>query len=212
LNASKRIDPGEVRVRASQTVKSVKTNPLREQLLFLRGLIANPTGVGAIAPSSPALARAVAAQVDPARQGPVLELGPGTGSMTRELLARGIAPERMVAIEWDANFAKTIAAEFPGVKVIRGDAFDLDGTLPKRGLTQFAAIVSGIPLLNHPAEKRSALVEAAFHRLAPGAPLIQFSYGFRPPVKPPAGIIVRLAAYVWMNLPPATVWVYRRRS
>ena len=196
-------------MRAGQSIKS---NPLREQLLFLRGLIANPTGVGAIAPSSPALARAVAAQVDPRIEGPVLELGPGTGSMTRELLARGIAPDRMVAIEWDANFAKTIAAEFPGVKVIRGDAFDLDGTLPKRGCQQFAAIVSGIPLLNHPAEKRCALVEAAFRRLAPGAPMIQFSYGFRSPVKPPPDIVARFAAFVWMNLPPATVWVYRRRN
>lgn len=196
-------------MRAGQ---SVKTNPLREQLLFLRGLIANPTGVGAIAPSSPALARAVAAQIDPGRDGPVLELGPGTGSMTRELLARGIAPERMIAIEWDADFARTIAAEFPGVKVIRGDAFDLDGTLPKRGLQQFAAIVSGIPLLNHSKEKRCALVEAAFRRLAPGAPMIQFSYGLSAPVKPPPEISVRLAAFVWKNLPPATVWVYRRRG
>ena len=196
-------------MRAGQ---SVKTNPLREQLLFLRGLIANPTGVGAIAPSSPALARAVAAQIDPGRDGPVLELGPGTGSMTRELLARGIAPERMIAIEWDADFARTIAAEFPGVKVIRVDAFDLDGTLPKRGLQQFAAIVSGIPLLNHSKEKRCALVEAAFRRLAPGAPMIQFSYGLSAPVKPPPEISVRLAAFVWKNLPPATVWVYRRRG
>ena len=196
-------------MRAGQSVKS---NPLREQLLFMRGLIANPTGVGAIAPSSPALARAVAAQVDPRVEGPVLELGPGTGSMTRELLARGIAPERMVAIEWDANFAKAIAREFQGIKVIRGDAFDLDGTLPKRGYSRFAAIVSGIPLLNHPAERRRALLEAGFRRLAPGAPMIQFSYGFRAPVKPPSGISVRLAAYVWKNLPPATVWVYRRRG
>lgn len=196
-------------MRAGQ---SVKTNPLREQLLFLRGLIANPTRVGAIAPSSPALARAVAAQIDPGIDGPVLELGPGTGSMTRELLARGIAPERMIAIEWDADFARAIAAEFPGVKVIRGDAFDLAGTLPKRGLPQFAAIVSGIPLLNHSKEKRCALVEAAFRRLAPGAPMIQFSYGLSAPVKPPPEISVRLAAFVWKNLPPATVWVYRRRG
>lgn len=196
-------------MRAGQSVKS---NPLREQLLFWRGLIANPTGVGAIAPSSPALARAVAAQVDPSLSGPVLELGPGTGSMTRELLARGIAPERMVLIEWDANFARTIAGEFPGAKVIRGDAFDLDGTLPKSGFRQFAAIISGIPLLNHPTERRCALVEAAFRRLAPGAPMIQFSYGFRAPVKPPPEISVRFAAFVWKNLPPATVWVYRRRG
>ncbi len=196
-------------MRAGQ---SVKTNPFRQQLLFLRGLIANPLAVGAIAPSSPALARAVAAQVDPALEGPVLELGPGTGSMTRELLARGITPERMVLIEWDPNFARTIAAEFPGVKVIRGDAFDLDGTLPKVGFRQFAAIVSGIPLLNHSLAKRSALVEAAFRRLAPGAPMIQFSYGLSAPVKPPPEISVRSAAFVWKNLPPATVWVYRRRT
>jgi phosphatidylethanolamine/phosphatidyl-N-methylethanolamine N-methyltransferase len=209
LIASRGQELGEARVRAGQSIKS---NPLREQLLFLRGLIANPTGVGAIAPSSPALARAVAAQVDPRIEGPVLELGPGTGSMTRELLARGIAPERMVAIEWDANFAKTIASEFPGVTVIRGDAFDLDGTLPERGYQQFAAIISGIPLLNHPAQKRCALVEAAFRRLSPGAPMIQFSYGLTSPVKPPPDIVVRCAAFVWMNLPPATVWVYRHRS
>ena len=142
----------------------------------------------------------------------MLELGPGTGSMTRELLKRGIAAERMVAIEWDANFARTIAAEFPGVKVIRGDAFDLDGSLPKLGYEQFAAIVSGIPLLNHPAGKRCALVQAAFRRLKPGAPMIQFSYGLFAPVKPLRGISVRRAAYIWMNLPPASVWVYRKRG
>lgn len=195
-------------MRASQSVKS---NPLREQLLFLRGLIANPTGVGAIAPSSPALARAVAAQVDPRRDGPVLELGPGTGSMTRELIARGIAPERMVAIEWDRHFAKALADEFPAIRVIRGDAFDLDGNLPRRS-GPFAAIISGIPLLNHSLEKRRALVEAAFRHLVPGGPLIQFSYGFHSPVKAPPEISVRLAAFVWKNLPPATVWVYRRRN
>jgi phosphatidylethanolamine/phosphatidyl-N-methylethanolamine N-methyltransferase len=197
------------KLRAGQ---SVKDNPLREQLLFLRGLIANPVNVGAIAPSSPALARAVAAQVDPCSDGPVLELGPGTGSMTRELLKRGIAAERMVAIEWDANFARTMAAEFPQIRVIRGDAFDLDGTLPRNGYEQFAAIISGIPMLNHTMEKRRALVDAAFRRIHPGGPMIQFSYGLFAPVKPPRGISVRRAAYVWANLPPASVWVYRKRG
>src|SRR5437588_750298 len=77
---------------------------------------------------------------------------------------------------------------------------------------RFAAIVSGIPLLNHGIDKRRALVESAFRWLAPGGPLIQFSYGFHSPVKPPPDISVRLAAFVWKNLPPATVWVYRRRN
>jgi len=190
---------------------SVKTNPFQEELRFLRGLIASPRSVGAIAPSSPALARAVAAQVDPARPGPILELGPGTGSMTREILARGVSPERMTVIECDENFAQAITDQFPGVHVIEGDAFDLDVTLGKKFSQAFAAIVSGIPLLNHPIEKRRALVETAFRRLAPGAPLIQFSYGFHSPVTPPHGVTVNLVAFVWKNLPPATVWVYRRR-
>ncbi|MGZ5939428.1 MAG: class I SAM-dependent methyltransferase, partial [Rhizomicrobium sp.] len=78
--------------------------PFEEELQFLRGLIASPRGVGAIAPSSPALARAVAAQVDPAKPGPILELGPGTGAITKELLGRGVAPERLTLIEYDPDF------------------------------------------------------------------------------------------------------------
>jgi phosphatidylethanolamine/phosphatidyl-N-methylethanolamine N-methyltransferase len=190
---------------------SVKTNSFQEELRFLRGLIANPRSVGAIAPSSPSLARAVAAQVDPGSRGPVLELGPGTGAMTREILARGVSPDRMILIEADPEFAKQIVREFPGVHVIRGDAFDLDGTLGRLVSQPFAAVISGIPLLNHSLAKRNALIDGAFRRLAPGAPLVQFSYGFGSPVPPPAGITVRLAAFVWKNLPPARVWVYRRR-
>jgi phosphatidylethanolamine/phosphatidyl-N-methylethanolamine N-methyltransferase len=191
--------------------EAAKPNPLQEQLRFLRGLITSPRRVGAIAPSSPFLARAVAAQLDPAKRGSVLELGPGTGAMTREILARGISPARMVVIEYDPEFARQIADGFPGVHVIEGDAFDLDATLGERFPQPFAAIVSGIPLLNHSVEKRNALLDAAFRRLMPGGPLIQFSYGFNSPIPPPPGVSVKLAAFVWKNLPPAKVWVYRQR-
>jgi len=191
--------------------EAAKSSPLQEELRFLRGLLASPRRVGAIAPSSPFLARAVAAQLDPAKRGPVLELGPGTGSMTREILARGISPARLVVIEYDPDFARQIAGGFPGVHVVEGDAFDLDASLGERFAQPFAAIVSGIPLLNHPVQKRNALLEAAFRRLMPGAPLIQFSYGFSSPISPPSDIAVKRAAYVWKNIPPASVWVYRRR-
>ena len=190
---------------------SVKVKPFEDELRFLRGLIASPKGVGAIAPSSPALARAVAAQVDVGRPGPVLELGPGTGSMTRALLASGVAAERLTLIEYDPDFAQLIRGRFPGVHVISGDAFDLDRTLGKKNGEPFAAVISGIPLLNHPVERRYQLVNAALDRLTPGAPLIQFSYGFMPPVPAPSGASVHRAAFVLKNLPPAHVWVYRRK-
>ncbi|MFL6690665.1 MAG: class I SAM-dependent methyltransferase [Alphaproteobacteria bacterium] len=180
-----------------------------EHLNFLRGLILRPKNVGAITPSSPALARAIAAQVDPSRPGPVLELGPGTGVVTEALVERGVAEDRLVAIEYDPDFAKMVGERFPRARVMQGDAFRfaelLDGTVTE----PYAAIVSGLPLLNFLVETRRTLIEAALARLAPGAPYIQFSYGTKPSIPPTNRYTVKRAALVWKNLPPARVWVYR---
>src|ERR1700679_258790 len=184
------------------------SNTAAEHLHFLRGLIARPRNVGAIAPSSPALARAIARQIDPSVPGPVLELGPGTGVVTQALIERGIAPGRITAIEYDADFARLVAGRFPGVRVVQGDAFDLKKTLGNG--EAFAAIVSGLPLLNHPVERRRALINGALAKLKPGAPYIQFSYATKPPIPAPTGATVKRAALILMNLPPARVWVYRR--
>lgn len=186
-------------------------NPLAEQFEFLRGLIARPKGVGAIMPSSPALARAIAAEIDPALPGPILELGPGTGAVTEALIERGIAPSRITVIEYDPDFATCVSARCPGVKVIRGDAFHLGETLGDINGAPYAGVISGLPLLNWPMAARRALIEDAFHRLSPGAPLVQFSYGLTPPVPASDGFAVRRAAVVWANIPPARVWVYRAR-
>lgn len=186
------------------------TDNLSDNLRFLRALIARPKAIGAIAPSSRGLARAIARQIDPTRPGPVLELGPGTGVITAALLERGIEPHRLTAIEYDPHFAAALAARFHGMHVVQGDAFDLARTLNGRDKEPFAAIVSGLPLLNFPMASRRALVDGALARLAPHAPLIQFSYGMHAPVVPPSGHSVARVAFVWANLPPARVWVYRR--
>jgi phosphatidylethanolamine/phosphatidyl-N-methylethanolamine N-methyltransferase len=183
--------------------------PLEEQLRFLRAVFARPRNVGAIAPSSPGLARAIAREIDPKKPGTVLELGPGTGVVTAALIERGIEPERITAIEYDAEFATLVARRFPGVHVIRGDAFELAHTLGSGSGQRFIGIVSGIPLLNHPPERRQKLVKSALAQIEPGSPFVQFSYGTRPPIVPPAGAYVTRTALVWRNLPPARVWVYR---
>ncbi len=194
--------------RSARLISGLKgSHRLKEELQFLRGLVANPRSVGAVAPSSPFLARAVAAQMDLKLTGPILELGPGTGAITREILNRGISPSRLTVIEYDPEFAKEIAARFSGVNVIVGDAFNLE---PLINGAQFAAVVSGIPLLNFTPEKRETLVRSSLERLKPGGPMIQFSYGFTAPVQAPAGATVRQAAFIWRNIPPARVWVYRR--
>ena len=185
-------------------------NTAAEHLNFIRGLIVRPKNVGALVPSSPALAKAIAAQVDVSRPGPVLELGPGTGVVTEALIERGVAEERLIAIEYDPDFTKLVARRFPRARVLRGDAFQfarmLDGTVEQ----PYAAIVSGLPLLNFPVETRRELIEAALARLTPGAPYIQFSYGTKPSIPGTDRYTVKRAALVWKNLPPARVWVYRK--
>jgi phosphatidylethanolamine/phosphatidyl-N-methylethanolamine N-methyltransferase len=189
--------------------KALRNDPLTDNLRFLRALITRPKHVGAVAPSSRALGRAIADQVDPSRSGSVLELGPGTGAITQALLER-VTPERLTAVEYDPDFADALAQRFPGVQVIQGDAFDLNRTLGSRNSERFAAIVSGIPLLNFPLACRETYVEALMHRLLPGAPLVQFSYGMHAPTPAPHGYHVSCSAMVWANLPPARVWVYRK--
>jgi len=186
-----------------------RAEALKTEIRFLRGALARPLAVGAIAPSSKYLARAIAAEIDPHRAGAVLELGPGTGAVTEALVERGIQPSRIVAIERDEDFARDLRARFPDAEIICGDAFDLS-SVSVNGHGHFAGIVSGLPLLNHPPPRRQAFVESALARLAPGAPLVQFSYGFTAPIAPPSGAEVEMAAFVWRNLPPARVWVYRR--
>jgi len=176
-----------------------------DHLRFFRALLARPKNVGAVAPSGPQLARAMAAQIK--LNGPVLELGPGTGAITRAIVAR-VGEQRLTAVEYDGDFAAALKTRWPAMRVIAGDAFDLDRTLGH--CEPYAAILSGLPLLNFPMEDRHRLMDGVAARLMPGAAFIQFSYGLNAPVTPPDGHIVSQAAFAWANIPPARVWVYRK--
>src|ERR1700761_4926993 len=182
------------------------TSRLADNFRFLKALATRPKAVGAVIPSGPKLARAMARQIDPV-MGPVLEIGPGTGVISEAILERGVAPSQLTLVEYDEELASLLAARFPKAHVIQGDAFDLDHTLRAPGGTAFGPIVSSLPLLNHPMAQRLAYMQAVTRRLAAGAPLIQFSYGNHAPVVPPPGFAVIRAAQVWANLPPAKVWV-----
>lgn len=181
-----------------------------DNLRFLRRLILRPRAIGAIAPSSPALARKIASQIDPVYPGVVLELGPGTGVVTEALIARGISVDRLIAIEADPALARLMRARFPALQILEGDAFDLDRILPNSELGELAGAASGLPLLNFPAARRRALIASALARMAPGRPFVQFSYGITAPVPPDNEISVEQTGFVLANLPPARVWVYRK--
>jgi phosphatidylethanolamine/phosphatidyl-N-methylethanolamine N-methyltransferase len=185
---------------------------LGDETAFLRSLLENPRLTGAVAPSGPHLARAMARAAASGRDGLVIELGPGTGPVTKALVEQGVARERLVLVEYDPSFCRLLAQRFAPATVVRGDAYDLPSTLAAYAGRRIAAIVSSLPLLNQPPQLRAKLIEDAFALMGPGGIFVQFTFGLRSPI-PREACVGRYAGHcsapIWRNLPPAHVWSYR---
>jgi len=187
------------------------TRKFDDEIRFLKGWIDRPKAVGSLVPTSSVTARRMASVVDPSSPLPVLEVGPGTGVITRAILDRGIRPDRLVAVEYSADFARHLRRAFPGVTVIEGDAFDLGRTLGVLAGQRFDCVVSGVPLLNFPVPRRVAYVESLLDRIPIGRPVVQLTYGPRSPVPPGHGdYTVEHFDFVIRNIPPTQLWIYRR--
>jgi phosphatidylethanolamine/phosphatidyl-N-methylethanolamine N-methyltransferase len=196
----------------SHSLVRVEKKPLRldDEMRFIRTWFEKPISTGAVMPSSKALARTMARYVDPQSSGPVIELGPGTGPVTQALVQRGIDPKRLVLVEFDPDFCRLLRARYPAATVVQGDAYRLRRLLASTMRGPAAAIVSGLPLVTKPLRTRLRLISDAMALLAPGAPFIQFTYAMVPPIpKALSGIKAESSDLIWMNLPPARVWVYR---
>lgn len=188
---------------------SPSSSPLSRTLLFLRRWAANPLEMGSIVPSSPALGRRVApAARRIAAGGPVVELGAGTGAITRALLEGGIAPARLTVVEIVPEMAAVLATTYPGVRVIRGDAWALPALLGAELTGRVGAVVCGIPLVLLPKPRQRALVEA-IEAVAPGRGFLHYTYCATSPLDRRAlGLAGSRLAWTPLNLPPASVWHY----
>jgi phosphatidylethanolamine/phosphatidyl-N-methylethanolamine N-methyltransferase len=182
--------------------------------LFLKRWLRRPLAMGAVMPSGRLLAAAMAKTTKAAlegRPGHVLELGAGTGEVTK---AAGIAPERLALIERDPELAIFLRRHFPGPRIIEGDAARLPRLLADHGVSSVAAVVSSLPLLSLPAGVVNGIVGGVFEALPRGGALVQFTYGPTPPV--PRALRERLhldgahGKRIWRNVPPAVVWTFRR--
>ena len=163
-------------------------------------------------PSSRILARAMARCVDPQTVGPVIELGPGTGPVTEALVRHGVDPARLILVEFNPVFCSLLRARYPAATVVQGDAYRLRRLLEKYVDEPAAAVVSGLPLVTKPLRTRLRLISDAMALLTPGAPFVQFTYAMVPPIpKKLPGVRAQASEMIWMNLPPARVWVYRGR-
>jgi phosphatidylethanolamine/phosphatidyl-N-methylethanolamine N-methyltransferase len=194
------------------SVRALK-KPLRldDEVRFLRSWIEKPLHMGAVMPSGRVLARTMAQYVDIKSSGPVVELGPGTGAITSALIEHGVDQKRLVLVEYNPGFCALLRDRYPQATVVQGDAYRLRDTLWNVLGLPASAVVSGLPLVTKPMLTRLKLIRDAFVALAPGAPFVQFTYSVVPPIpKSLPGVSTEASERIWMNLPPARVWVYRK--
>ncbi|NBS35414.1 MAG: phospholipid methyltransferase [Methylocystaceae bacterium] len=193
-----------------------KKSSLADSARFIRQWVENPRLIGAVSPSGPALAKAMASYVDLKKEGPIIELGPGTGPVTQALLARGIAPERLVLVEYEQGFCHLLAERYPGVQIVQGDAYSLKNTLQNKLSAQPITVVSSLPLLVRPERDRVELLHQAFELMGPEGLFIQFTYGLTKSPMPMhahsinGAYVGKGSAPILLNIPPARVWRYRK--
>lgn len=179
---------------------------------FLLSLTSTPHLTGAVAPSGRALARAMAAAAGQPKEGFVVELGPGTGPVTRALLDGGLDRRRLVMVEYNPDFCRVLQDRYAGARVIQGDAYDLPRTLSEYAGERVSAFVSSLPLLTRPEREREKLIRDAFALMGADGVFVQFTYGPLSPI--PREIcqgryLAHRGRSIWANLPPARVWSYR---
>lgn len=182
---------------------------------FLSAALRHPAVVGAIGPSSRHLAADIVGRLD-ARPGQlVVELGSGTGPMTRALAAVDRAFPRF-AVEALPEMAAATRRAVPGVEVVEGNAAELPRFLAERGLGRIDRIVSGLPFAAWPEGLQREVLDGILAALAPDGRMVTFTYTTSPCT--PAGrrfrrrlersfARVTRGATVWANLPPAFVYV-----
>lgn len=194
--------PGGLTLLMTETVSNLR---------YLWEMLRSPQRTGSVAQSGPALAKAMAQAVDLTRPGPIIELGPGPGAITQALLDRGIRQSQLLLIEANPVFVRHLRRRFPMVNVVEGDAWHVREILMEQtGERGCASVVSGLPLLNFPLERRHELLSTILDLVArrEGA-FVQFSYGWSAPIAASPRVRVSRSRWIIRNIPPARVWTYR---
>jgi phosphatidylethanolamine/phosphatidyl-N-methylethanolamine N-methyltransferase len=176
--------------------------------LFFRRWLANPLQMGSVVPSSDALCRRIVAATARAPHEAVLELGSGTGVVSRALLRAGIPPERLFALEIVPDMARHLRAALPGVRVIEGDARELPALVPAEFHGRIGTVICGIPLVLLPAAEQRRFIDA-IAAVAPGKGFLHYSYCATSPLPwRRHGLTAKREAWTPLNFPPASVWRY----
>ncbi len=168
---------------------------------------------GSIVPSSPFLGRRMARAVPTGEAGLIVELGVGTGAITKSLFDHGIDPQNLVSVDCSEEMVDWTQKRFPQANVKLGDATKLGELLDSDHALQeqdVAHIVSSLPFKSLSKEVGHGIVDEAHRVLPKDGRFVQFTYDLRPSACPIVGRRFDLvdSSIVWFNVPPARVNIY----
>jgi len=190
-------------------IDRITTRQQAANWLYFRRFLKNPVGVASLTPSSPALGRLVARHVRRQPDEYVVELGCGTGAITRALLEGGVPPQRLIAVDLDAELLAVLRDDFPDITVLECDASRISQCLPAEVIGKVGTVICGIPVSLLPRRQQRRLVDEMLALMPPGHRFLAYTHR---PVSPlprrELGLQGRCLARTLRNLPPASVWGY----
>lgn len=125
---------------------------MNENIEFLQAFLKNPAKVGSITPSSPELAQRMIAGIEPGPDNVVLELGVGTGAITKHLQAKVPDDRSYLGIELDGRLVRSLRKNFPEMRIERGNATDAVAIHAGSGLGKVGNIICCLPFVSLPNE------------------------------------------------------------
>ncbi|MDD5596969.1 MAG: rRNA adenine N-6-methyltransferase family protein [Victivallaceae bacterium] len=187
--------------------------------LFFKRFLANPGLIGALCPSSPALCREMIAGINIECAETVIELGPGTGVITDEILACLHPRAKFIAVELDHKMYENLRKNRPQVNIVNDSAENLSEIMENAGVKRLNAVVSGLPWAAFPVRLQKAILGTVIESLAPDGYFTTFAYlqglllpagqRFRKLLKN-SFREVNVSRVVWQNVPPAIVYRCRK--
>ncbi len=187
--------------------KYCENNIIREERkIFFQTWLQSPLQLGTFAPISQKLADKACSFVS--CEGPIVEVGAGTGRLTRALLKKGM-PKDFAVVEIDEKFCsflkKTLNLEHP----FQGDARHLNNMIPNDWIGNIKTIISVIPFMYFSKEERDEILKGLFKCLHPKGSIIHVTYSPFSPFSHRSDIKQILELSMWCHFPPSFIWRYQ---
>ncbi len=186
-------------------------NSLVNYRIFITSWAKNPRLVGSVLPSQPTLTNAMANLVDLSVEGSIIEIGAGTGVVTKPLLKR-VGRDRLLVIERNEHLFNILRKTFPDANILLEDAQHLPQIMARHGVVKINSIVSSLPFLTIPDDLGEMIFAEMVRAIGKNGKIIQFSFGLKSPISKEwlenHGMKGSCAKTIFAHIPPAKVWVY----